>query len=128
VEDEGGDGDASRGRGRRRPEVVVGCAGEAGVEGGDALVEVAQRLDAVGAGGVVDAGKEHGFAAKAFEQGGAEIGARRGGWRADGGRRRRRRDRARGDADDGAQDRAAAEVASSPSSPASLSTRLPPME
>ena len=58
VEDERGHGDAvddARGGGAV---VVVVCAGEAGVERGDAVVEVAEGTDAGGAVGIVGAGKE----------------------------------------------------------------------
>ena len=73
VEDEGGDGDAVDDASGGGAVVVVVGRGEAGVEGGDALVEVAQGVDADGLIGIVGAGKKTGFAAKALEQGAKEL-------------------------------------------------------
>ncbi len=73
VEDERGDGDAGEDAGGGGAEVVVLRALEAGVEGGDALVEVAQGAQAVGAGGVVNVGEEHGLAAEVAGEGAEEV-------------------------------------------------------
>ena len=48
VEDEGGDGDVLKDAGGGGAVVVVVGTGEAGVEGGDAVIEVAQGVDAGG--------------------------------------------------------------------------------
>ena len=73
VEDQGGDVDTAEDAGGGGAVVVVVRAGEAGVEGGDAVVELAQGADIVGAGGVKGAGEEGGFTAKAFEEGAEEA-------------------------------------------------------
>ena len=73
VEDEGGDGDAVEDAGGGGAVVVVVGAGEAGVEGGDAVVEVAQGADAGGAVGVVGAGEEAGLAAEAAQERAEEL-------------------------------------------------------
>ncbi len=123
VQDQRGHGDAvEHARGGGAVVVVVG-AGKAVVERGDALVEVAQGVDAVGAGGVVDAGKEGGLAAEAFEQRaqksalveavGRQVQGVGGGPRS-----------IAGDTPTTAR---SCGGAFAPSSPASFSTRLPPM-
>ena len=68
VEDESGDGDAVDDAGSSGAMVVVVGAGEAGVESGDAVVEVAQGADAGGLIGVVGAREEGRFAAEAAEE------------------------------------------------------------
>lgn len=73
VEDESGDGDAVQDTGGGGAEVVVVRAGEAGVEGGDAVVEVAQGADADGLVGIVGAGKEADLAAKSTEESAKEF-------------------------------------------------------
>ena len=73
MEDERGDGDAIEDAGGGGAVVVVVGAGEAGVEGGDAVVELAQGADAGGAVGVVGAGEERGLAAEAAEEGAEEF-------------------------------------------------------
>ena len=73
VEDEGGDGDVVEDAGGGGAEVVVIGGTEAGVKGGDAVVELAERRDAGGALGIEGAGKEHGLAAKALEQSAEEF-------------------------------------------------------
>ena len=73
VEDEGGDGDAVEDTSGSGSVVVVVCAGEAGVEGGDAVVELAEGADAGGSIGVIGSGKESSFATKASEEGAKEL-------------------------------------------------------
>ena len=73
VEDERGDGDAVEDAGGGGAGVVVFGAGEAGVERGDAVVEVAQGVDAGGAVAVVGAGEESGLAAEAAEEGAEKL-------------------------------------------------------
>jgi hypothetical protein len=68
VDDEGGDGDTVEDAGGGGAEIVIVGAGEAGVEGGDAVVEVAQGADADGEVGIVDVGEERDFAAEAAEE------------------------------------------------------------
>ena len=73
MEDEGGDGDAVEDAGGGGFVVVVGCGAEAGVEGGDAVVEVAEGGNAGGALGIEGAREEDGLAAEAFEESAEEL-------------------------------------------------------
>jgi len=73
VEQEGGDGDFVEDAGGGGFVVVVGRGAEARVEGGDAIVEVAERGDGGGALGIEGAGKENGFATEAAEEGAEEF-------------------------------------------------------
>ena len=73
VEDEGGDDDVVEDAGGGGAEVVVIGGTEAGVEGGDAVVELAERRDVGGALGIEGAREEHGLAAKALEQSAEEL-------------------------------------------------------
>jgi hypothetical protein len=68
VDEERGDGDAVENACGGGAEVVVVRGAEAGVEGGDAVVEVAERGDVRGALGVEGAGEEHDLAAEALEE------------------------------------------------------------
>ena len=73
VEDEGGDGDFVEDAGGGGFVVVVGCGAEAGVEGGDAVVEVAEGVDRGGALGVEGAREEDCLAAEAAEESAEEA-------------------------------------------------------
>ena len=67
VEDEGGDADAVEDAGGGGTLVVVVGAVEAGVEGGDAVIELAQGLDVVGTAGVVSTREEDCLATKSLQ-------------------------------------------------------------
>src|SRR6266851_8042260 len=73
VEDERGDSDAIENAGSGGVVVVVVSAGEAGVQRGDAIVELAKGADAGGTAGVVGPGEERCLALEAAEQGAQEL-------------------------------------------------------
>ena len=68
VQDQSGHGDAMEDSGGSGAVVVIVRTGKTGIERGDAIVELAKRMDSCGAVSVVSPGEEHGLSAEAAQQ------------------------------------------------------------